>query len=305
MTGRSYASPAAMRAALEQRLLDRSRFTELPLDRLRKEAAIQRLLARIAAEAPAGSWALKGGIAMIARVGERARATSDADATWRAGEQTLHDMLDRACALDLKDSFEFIIARGKPIRAEGPEGGLRFSVTARIASKVFEVLRLDVNLVDHDPRPVEEITLRNLLDFAGIMPVKVPAIRSEQQLAEKLHAYTRDYGSQDNGRSKDLYDMLVIAQELPLPAQADLAAACRQTFALRSTSWPPALGHPPESWAGAWNAYVADYGIQYATLASAYDALTAFWQPVLEETEPDAVWDADNCTWSQSAARMP
>jgi hypothetical protein len=86
MNGRTYASPTAMRAALEQRLLAQSRSAKLPLDRLRKEGAIQRLLARMAAEAPAGSWALKGGIAMIARVGDRARATSDADATWRADE---------------------------------------------------------------------------------------------------------------------------------------------------------------------------------------------------------------------------
>jgi hypothetical protein len=99
MTGRTYASPAAMRAALEQRLLDRSRSAKLPLDRLRKEAAIQRLLARVAAKSPAGSWARKGGIAMIARAGERARATSDADATWRAGEQMLHDTLDRGPVL--------------------------------------------------------------------------------------------------------------------------------------------------------------------------------------------------------------
>ena len=106
MNGRIYASPAAMRAALEQRLLAQSRSAKLPLGRLRKEAAIQRLLARIAAEAPADSWALKGGIAMIARVGDRARATSDADATWRAGEQMLHDMLDRASMLDLNDTFE-------------------------------------------------------------------------------------------------------------------------------------------------------------------------------------------------------
>jgi hypothetical protein len=70
---------------------------------------------------------------MIARVGERARATSDADATWRADEQMLHDMLDRAGVLDLNDNFEFTIGRGKPIQAEGPEGGLRFSVTARMA----------------------------------------------------------------------------------------------------------------------------------------------------------------------------
>ncbi len=98
----------------------------------------------------------------------------------------LHDMLDRASVLDLNDNFEFIIGRGKPLQAEGPEGGLRFPVTARMASKVFEQLRLDVNLVDRDPRPVEEITLRNLLDFAGIPPVTVPAIRPEQQLAEKV-----------------------------------------------------------------------------------------------------------------------
>jgi hypothetical protein len=142
-----------------------------------------------------------------------------------------------------------------------------------MASKVFEALRFDVNLVNHDPRPVEEITLRNLLDFAGIPPVTVPAIRREQQLAEKLHAYTRDYGSQDNGRAKDLYDMLVIAQELTLPTNADLAAACRQTFALRATSWPPALEPPPPSWAGAWNAYVTDYGIQYVAIDGATDYL--------------------------------
>jgi hypothetical protein len=107
------------------------------------------------------SWALKGGIAIIARVGDRARATSDAHATWRAGEQALRDMLDRASVLDQDDNFEFIIGRGRRIQAEGPEGGLRFPVTARIASKQFEALRLNVNLVDHDPRPIEEITPRN------------------------------------------------------------------------------------------------------------------------------------------------
>jgi len=56
-----------MRAALEQRLRALHASTGLPLDRLRKEVALQRLLARIAAAAPDGSWALKGGIAMIAR----------------------------------------------------------------------------------------------------------------------------------------------------------------------------------------------------------------------------------------------
>ena len=115
MTGRTYASPVAMRAALEQRLRDRHDSTHLPLDRLRKEAALQRLLARIAAVAPPGSWALKGGLAMIARLGERARATADADATWRAGRPLLRDMLDRASEQDLSDHFEFTIGQASAI----------------------------------------------------------------------------------------------------------------------------------------------------------------------------------------------
>src|SRR3984885_6423651 len=136
MTGRPYVSPAAMRTALEQRLRDRQASNNLPLDRLRKEAAVQRLLARIATVAPAGRWALKGGIAMIARVGERARATSDADATWRADQKLLRDVLDRATVLDLGDHFEFVIGQGRPIEGEGQ--GIRFPVTARLASRVFE-----------------------------------------------------------------------------------------------------------------------------------------------------------------------
>jgi predicted nucleotidyltransferase component of viral defense system len=298
MTGRTYASPAAMRTALEQRLRDRHRTSKLPLDRLRKEVALQRLLARICAAAPAGSWALKGGIAMIARLGERARTTADADATWRADREQLRDMLDRACAQDLGDHFEFTIGQGRRIEGEGPDNGLRFPVTARLASRIFEQIRLDVNIMTEDPRPIEDVTLRNLLDFADIPSVTVPAIKLDQQLAEKLHAYTRDYGRQENGRAKDLYDMLVIAQELPLPVEAELAGACRQTFALRQTAWPPTLGPPPESWAGTWRTYITDYGIQLKTLASAYSALRTFWEPIFAEQGPDRTWNADSWTWS-------
>jgi Nucleotidyl transferase AbiEii toxin, Type IV TA system len=115
---------------------------------------------------------------------------------------------------------------------------LRFPVTARLASRIFEQIRLVVNIMTEDPRPIEDIMLRNLLDFADIPSVTVPAIKLDQQLAEKLHAYTRDYGRQQNGRAKDLYDMLVIAQELPLPAEAELAGACRHSWRRRDCRPP-------------------------------------------------------------------
>jgi hypothetical protein len=293
-----YATPTAMRAALEQRLRERHDSSGLPLDRLRKEAALQRLLARIAAAAPAGSWALKGGMAMIARVSYRARATADADATWRGARGELRDMLDRASVLDLNDNFEFVIGQGRRIQGEGSEGGFRYPVAARLASRIFENLRIDVNIVTEDPRPIEEIELRNLLDFAGIPAVLVPAICPQQQLAEKLHAYTRSYGQQENGRAKDLYDMLIIAQELQLPAQAGLAAACQQTFGMRQTTWPPTLGPPPGDWVAAWQGFVDDYRIQFADLDSAYNALASFWLPIFAESEPTATWHADSWTWA-------
>lgn len=77
-----YRTPAALRTALEEHLRQRAHDTSVPLDRLRKEVAHQRLLARLVVVAPAGSWALKGGQALLARLGREARATKDADATW-------------------------------------------------------------------------------------------------------------------------------------------------------------------------------------------------------------------------------
>ncbi|MGH3518339.1 MAG: nucleotidyl transferase AbiEii/AbiGii toxin family protein [Haloechinothrix sp.] len=132
---RHYNDATALRRALEQRLKKRSSQSGLPLDRLRKEAALHRLLARITVTAPPDSWALKGGLAMLARIGERARATADADATWRTTTSVLQDMLEDAAELDLGDYFEYLIGRPQPIQAEGPEGdcGSRSDVCSQTA----------------------------------------------------------------------------------------------------------------------------------------------------------------------------
>lgn len=199
---KSYAHPAALRRALEMRLKTRSEQSGLPLDRLRKEAALQRLLARIAAIAPEDSWALKGGLAMLARIGDRARLTADADATWRTTMPQLQAMLDDAAEANLDDHFEFMIGQGRPIQAEGAEGGLRFPVRCLLAGRPFETLRLDLNLVPRDPRPLDRVELRNLFEFADLATVVVPAVRVEQQLAEKIHAYARDYGPRKTAEPK-------------------------------------------------------------------------------------------------------
>ncbi len=293
-----YESARALRRALEDRLKRHAEHSGIALDRLRKQVTHERLLARIAAVAPDGSWALKGGLALIARLGSDARATKDADTTWRRSLAQWNAVLERIVDCDLGDYFVFEIGRAKPLEAEGPEGGLRYSVVARLDGRVFERIQLDVNLLEGDPRPVERVALSNLMAFAGQAAPQVPMVPIGQHLAEKLHAYCRDYSGRPSSRARDLFDMLRIAQRITLPSACELASACRDTFELRETTWPPppALPSAPADWAGAWSGFVADHGIPWTTLAQADDALRRLWGPVL--SDPGATeWSAEPWEW--------
>jgi predicted nucleotidyltransferase component of viral defense system len=275
--GHRYRTQAALRTALEEHLRQHAHDTAVPLDRLRKEVAHQRLLARLVVVAPTGSWALKGGQALLARLGSEARATKDADATWRAALDHFGDVLEAAIDTDLGDGFRFEAAAPRPMTAETDEGGLRYAIFALLDGREFERLQLDVNAVPEDQRPLEHVELRDLLDFAGIAPPRIPVIPIAQHLAEKLHAYVREYGSRPNSRPRDLYDMLVIARSLPIPDSNTLRATCRQTFALRETTWPPTMPAPPATWVATWESYVRDHDIPWTDLDAAGEVRTPGW----------------------------
>ena len=69
VTPRHYATAGALRAALETRLLERSRRDDVDLQRLRRQVAFDRLLARMfdPADAARHGWVLKGGYALELR----------------------------------------------------------------------------------------------------------------------------------------------------------------------------------------------------------------------------------------------
>jgi predicted nucleotidyltransferase component of viral defense system len=298
--GHRYRTQAALRTAVEEHLRQRAHDTGVPLDRLRKEVAHQRLLARLAVVAPTGSWALKGGQALLARLGSQARTTKDADATWRAALDHFGDVLEAALDVDLGDGFRFEAGAARPMTAETDEGGLRYAILGLLDGREFERIQLDVNAVPDDQRPLEHLELRDLLDFAGIAPPSIPVIPVAQHLAEKLHAYVRDYGSRSNSRPRDLYDMLVIARSLPIPDSDTLLSTCRETFALRQTNWPPAMPAPPTTWIAAWESYVRDHDIPWTDLDAADEAIMSFWRPLLvnEAGTRPAHWDTDSWAWS-------
>jgi len=297
----SYSSAAAFRQALEDRLKTEALRTGVAYDRLRKEAAFQRLLARLQRVAPPDSWALKGALALIARIGTHMRATRDVDANWRMVKAELEETIDAVIDTDLEDGFVFEIGDPVALEGEGPEGALRYSVTARLAGKVFEQLKLDINLTNEDPRPVEIVEIkRNPFAFIGELPLKLPMISPAQQLAEKLHAYTRRYAEGASSRPRDLFDMLVIAQEIVLPTSGEIAVLCRQTFAMRKTPWPPEFSPPPADWESPWLGFITDYPIPWRTAANGYEALAGFWLPILKDVLPEfSEWHPDVWEWKR------
>ncbi len=70
-----------------------------------------------------------------------------------------------------------------------------------------------------------------------------------QQFAEKLHAFTRDYGTRPNTRVKDVVDTILLIED-GLPSDGSLLEVVHRVFAVRATHpVPKILPDPPPAWA--------------------------------------------------------
>jgi len=105
-----YSSGSAFRQALEERLRNQHRESGVPLDRLRKMIAFERIIARLTYTHP-NLWVLKGGLALQLRLGDRARTTKDIDLMHLTHSKELHRVeivrqrLDVPGILDQVSSF--------------------------------------------------------------------------------------------------------------------------------------------------------------------------------------------------------
>lgn len=267
---KKYATPTAFRRALEDRLKAEAQKGAGDLQRLQRDVAFDRLLARLFAVAKA-PWILKGGYAMELRTAG-ARATKDVDLALRESlggvkgdslNTAVHEALRDAAGRDLGDFFSFTI--GAPIRDldAAPYGGARFPVEARVDGRTFVKFQLDVGAGDVVLEPLDETTGRDWLVFAGIPPARYPTISREQQFAEKLHAYTLPR-ERPNTRVKDLVDLiLLIESELLDPKK--VVHALQATFKRRGTHpLPPALTPPSEDWRGPLEKLALECGLPVA-----------------------------------------
>jgi hypothetical protein len=289
-----YLHGAAFRQALEDRLQQQSLQTQVPLVRLRKLVAFDRLLARLVADGP-DKWMLKGGLALQLRLGRRSRTTQDIDLLLVRPSTDLYPALFQVAAMDLKDWFEFEVAPLAVVAAPG--GGTRFLVTSRLDSRAFERFHIDIGIDDPVLEPAELITIPPLLEFAGLPPTQVPCYPLAQQIAEKLHAYTRPRQHGDNSRMKDLVDFLLMA-ELGVPDGDRLLEAVAATFAARKThALPLELPLPPSAWEVPFRRQAQELELGYPNLEDAFQAVAIFLNPVLQQAVKGKNWHSVDWVW--------
>lgn len=293
-----YATPAAFRAALEARLTAAARAGGRPVGSARKLVAFTRLLARLERAAP-DRWVLKGGFALELRLPGQARATRDVDIDWATSLNEATNALVEAATLALDDYFEFDIRRVGAAEVGGA-GGVRFHADAYVGGRLFEPLLIDVGVGVERLPPSDELTAPDLLDFAEIEPARIRAIRLEQHIAEKLHAYIRRHADdRPSSRAKDLIDIILMS-ELAAFDFGRLRKAILCVFEARAThELPASLPAPPREWARPYRALAEEVGLDPDPLEG-HRLAAAFLEPVVAGDSGLARWDTKALEWRSS-----
>lgn len=297
-----YETATAFRTALEDRLRRMAGNSGQPsLQRLRKTVVFDRLLARLLVVAP-DRWVLKGGVALDLRLGDRARTTRDLDLARRDTErQAMEDLLATA-EIDLDDYFEFAIERTGAL--DPKEGGIatRYRVRATLADRTFEDIIVDIGFGDDLPQTPDLLPGPDLLGFAGIARIVVPALPLECHLAEKLHAYTRIYGGEHpSSRVKDLIDIVLIQTSAAFRA-GRLSSEMERTFAGRAThELPRTLPLPPADWATPYRTLANEVSLN-PEIEAGFRLAADFLDPVLGgQVDDGATWEPATGQWSPSS----
>ena len=170
---------------------------------------LERLLERISVSKYQQNFILKGRFLIAAMVGLDTRATMDMDATIKGlpiNEQTVQEMFEEICRIELADDVTFIFRSIGEIREGDVYSGYRVSLSANYPPMAVP-LKLDITTGDKITPKEIVYHFKLLLEDRSI---SVFAYNLETILAEKLETViTR--GDQ-NTRPRDYYDIYILTK---------------------------------------------------------------------------------------------
>ncbi|MFA6118483.1 MAG: nucleotidyl transferase AbiEii/AbiGii toxin family protein [Parachlamydiales bacterium] len=254
------------------------------MQRTRRKLAFERLLARIFYH-DSSNFVLKGGYAMELRFSS-SRATKDIDLTClhrindinSSMEEIIIEELRQLSKIDLNDFFTFEISKAQMELENAPYGGARYSISSFIDKRLFVRFQLDIGadvIVDE----IEDIDGCDWLKYCDIATPKIKMISVEQQLAEKLHAYSLPRKERVNSRVKDLIDMILLIK-LKQINLSNFKLVIQKVFKTRKThKIPQVLESPPLEWTSLYNALAAECDIKL-TMLQAFEELNNFYKTI-------------------------
>lgn len=170
---------------------------------------LERLLERISVSRYQQNFILKGGFLIAAMVGLDTRATMDMDATIKGlpvNEQTIREMFDEICKIELDDDVTFNFRSIGEIREGDEYTGYRVSLSANYPPMAVP-LKLDLTTGDKITPKEIEYHFNLLLENRSIL---ILAYNLETIMAEKLETVI-SRGDQ-NTRPRDYYDIYILAK---------------------------------------------------------------------------------------------
>ncbi len=304
MTHRTYASAAAFKQALEQRIKSSSA-TGVDFARRRQLLVFDRFLARIV-QVMGDSVILKGGLVIEFRL-DRARTTRDVDLRLVGSPKSVLDQLQQAGRLHLGDfmTFEVRPDQNHPdIQNDGMQyDGLRYRAEAKLAGKLFgRPFGVDVVFADMILGDPDVVVANDVLSFAGIAPPTLRLYPLESHIAEKLHAYTMPR-KRENSRVKDLPDLALLAKIREIDAKL-LHQALKQTFDFRKThDLPTSVPDSPSSWIKVYRRMAEEDNLDWRTLSELLIAVRAFLDPILGDEALSGSWCPEKWVWESDGKR--
>ncbi len=301
-----YRTPQALSSAITARLRTLGAHTGQPLQDLRRQFAYDRFLSRVFTAQPE-RWVLKGGTAMIARLGAYARHSDDIDLLSQTAvisesdalaeaEQALHD----AAATDLGDQFRFTLDPGRPVA----DGGIALRVTVTAFLGVTEFARFHVDLVVGLHMTGSPDTLGALvpINLPGLISAEYRVYPVADHIADKVCALFEVHARRNGDpvpstRFRDLVDLVVFAHTTRLTV-ADLRHALQSERTRRNLILPTAFPLPAApGWRQGYQTSARDArNIVETNLERGLETVRRFINPVLDGTAT-GVWDPELLEW--------
>ena len=296
MTARDrYASPAAFRRALTDRLTDAARHSRWTLPQLQRQVAYDRLLERL--YLVDDGWVVKGATALLARhLG--VRASLDVD-VYRAVElEVAEPDVRRAAGIDVGDWFRFEIGPRSTVGGDG----VRLPVDTVIGATTWTAFHVDLSgttiRMTGQPEDVPPVA-RGIIPEVGQRGYR--AYPLVDHVADKVAATYERHGEMENPstRYRDLVDLVAIVRGASVEAIAQ-TTALRSEFERRGLTVPSAFDVPDRSlWERGYPAEARRSVLEIAqTLDEALAIVRPFLDPLLEGRATGA-WNHAAQRWGE------